>query len=66
MSTPVLWQVHPVSTIIMIKIQSSRSNPLLLRTPTITWKSPRKRKIVVDKLVLSQANKIVNIDSISE
>ena len=45
----------------------SRSNPPILRTPIITRKSPRKRNIWVDELVLFQAaDKIVDIDSISE
>ena len=45
----------------------SRSNPSILRTPTIPRKSPRKRNIWVDELVLFQvADKIVDIDSISE
>ena len=62
MSTPVLWQLHPVPTI----HNNSKSNPSLLRTPTIPRKSPRKRKIGVAELVLFQAaDKIVDIDSIS-
>ena len=62
MSTPVLCQLHPVPTI----HNDPKSNPSLLRTPTIPRKSPRKRKIGVDKLVLFQtADKIVDIDSIS-
>ena len=45
----------------------SRSNPSLLTTPTIPRKSPRKRNIWLDKLVLFQAaDKIVNTDSVSE
>ena len=45
----------------------SRSNPSILRIPTIPRKSPRKRNIWVDELVLFQvANKIVDVDSISE
>ena len=45
----------------------SRSNPSHLRTATIPRKSPRKQKIGLDELVLFQAaNKIVDIDSISE
>ena len=45
----------------------SRSNPSLLRTPTIPRKSPRKRDIWLDELVLFQAaDKIVDNDSISE
>ena len=45
----------------------SKSNPSLLRTPTIQRKFSRKRKIEVDKLVLFQAaHKMVDIDSISE
>ena len=65
MSTPVLWQfqLHPVPT----THNDSKSNPSLLRTPTIPRKSPRKRKIGLDELVLFQAaDKIVDIDSISE
>ena len=43
-------------------------NPIRhLRTPTIPKKSHRNRKIEVDELVLFQAaNKIVDIDSITE
>ena len=48
MSTPVLWQLHPVPTIHNV----SKSNPSLLRTPTIPRKSRRKREIGVDELVL--------------
>ena len=45
----------------------SKSNPALLRAPTISKKSPRKRNIWLDKSVLYQAaDKIVDIDSISE
>ena len=45
----------------------SKSNPSLLRTPTIPRKSPRKQKIAVDELVLFQAtDKIIDTDSISE
>ena len=45
----------------------SRSNLSNLRTSTIPRKSPRKRNIRVDELVLFQvADKIVDIDSISE
>ena len=45
----------------------SRSNLSDLRTSTIPRKSPRKRNIWVDELVLFQvADKIVDIDSISE
>ena len=45
----------------------SQCNPSLLRTPTIPRKSPRERNIWVDELVLFQAaDKIVDIDSISE
>ena len=45
----------------------SKSNPALLRAPTISKKSPRKRNIWLDKSVLYQAaDKIVYIDSISE
>ena len=45
----------------------SRSNPPILRTPIITRKFPRKQNIWVDELVLFQAaDKIVDIDSISE
>ena len=45
----------------------SKSNLSLLSTPTIPRKSPRKRKIEVDELVLFQAtDEIVDIDSISE
>ena len=44
-----------------------RSNPSVLRTPTIPKKSPRKRNILLDELVLFQAaDKMVVIDSISE
>ena len=44
-----------------------RSNPSLLKTPTIPRKSPRKRNILLDELALFQtADKIVHIDSISE
>ena len=44
-----------------------RSNPSVLRTPTIPKKSPRKRNIWLDELVLFQAaDKMVDIDSISE
>ena len=57
MSTLVLWQLHPVPTI----HNDSKSNPLLLRTPTIPRKCPRKRK-TADKI----ADKIVAIDSISK
>ena len=46
---------------------NSRSNPSLLRTPTIPRKSPRKLNIWLDELVLFQAaNKVVDNDSISE
>ena len=63
MSTPVLWQLHPVPTI----HNESKFIPSILRTRTITRKSPRKRKIEVDEFVLFQApDKIVDIDSISE
>ena len=42
-------------------------NPSLFRTPTIPRKSPRKRNIWLDELVLFQAaDKIVDIDSIFE
>ena len=45
----------------------SKSNPSLLKTPTIPEKSPRKQKIGVDEFVLVQASdKIVNIDSTSK
>ena len=45
----------------------SRSDPSLLRTPTIPRKSPRKRNILLDELTLFQAaDKIVEVDSISE
>ena len=45
----------------------SKSNPSLLRTLIISRKSPRKRKIGVDESVLFRAaDKIVDIDSISE
>ena len=45
----------------------SKSNPSLLRTPTIPRKSSPKRKIGVDELVLFQAtDKIIDVDSISE
>ena len=58
-----LWQLHPVPTI----HNDSKSNPSLLRTPTISRKSPRKRKIGVDELVLFQAaDKIVDIGAILE
>ena len=70
MSTSVLWQLHRVPTIIMTQTYNyndSKSNPSLLRTPTIPRKSPRKQKIGVDELVLFQAtDKIIDIDSISE
>ena len=46
---------------------NSKSNPSLLRTPTISRKSLKKRKIGVNELVLFQAaDKIVDIDSISK
>ena len=46
---------------------AQRSSPSLLRTPTIPRKSPRKRNICLDELVLFQtADKIVDIDSVSE
>ena len=58
-----MWQLHPVPTI----HNDSKSNLSLLRTPIIPRKSPRKRKIGVDELVLFQAaDKIVDTDSISE
>ena len=38
----------------------------LLRTSIIPRKSPRKHKIGVDELILFQADKIVDIDSISK
>ena len=45
----------------------AKCNPSFLRTPTIPRKSPGKRKIGVGELVLLQAaDKIVDIDSISE
>ena len=45
----------------------SKSNPSLLSTPTNPRKSPRKRNIWLDELVLFQAaDKIVDIDSISK
>ena len=45
----------------------SRSNLSLLRTPTNPRKSPRKRNIWLDELVLFQAaDKIVDIDSTSK
>ena len=45
----------------------SSSGPSLLRTPTISRKSPRKQNIWLDELILFQAaDKIVDIDSISE
>ena len=63
MLTLVLWQLHPVPTI----HNDSKSNPSLLKTPTIPRKSSRKQKIGVNELVLFQAaDKIVDIDSISE
>ena len=63
MSTPVLWQLHPVPAI----HNDSKSSPSLLRTPTIPRKSPKKRKTGVDELVLFQAaDKIIDIDSISK
>ena len=44
-----------------------RSNASLLRTPTNARKSPRKRNIWLDELVLFQAaDKIVDTDSISD
>ena len=62
MSTPALWKLHPV-----VNHNDSKSNPSLLRTPTIPRNSPKKRKIEVDKLLLVQADdKMVDIDSISE
>ena len=62
MSTPVMWQLHPVPTF----HNHSKSNPSLLITPTIPRKSPRKLNIGLDELVLFQAaDKIVNIISIS-
>ena len=58
-----LWQFHLVPAI----HNGAKSNPSLLRTSTIPRKSPRKRKIGVDKLVLLQAaDKIIDIDLISE
>ena len=55
--------LHPVPAI----HNDSKANQSLLRFPTIPRKSPRKRKIEVDELVLFQAaDKIVDIDSISE
>ena len=55
--------MNPVPTI----PNDSKSNPSLLKTPTISKRSPRKQKIGVDEFVLFQASdKIVNIDSISE
>ena len=47
MSPPVLWQLHPVPTI----HNDSKSNPSILRTPTISEKSSRKGKLGADKLV---------------
>ena len=45
----------------------SRSSLSLLRTPTISRKSPGKRNIWLDELVLFQvADKIVDIDPIYE
>ena len=62
MSTPVMWQLHPVPTF----HNHSKSNLSLFITPTISRKSPRKLKIGVDELVLFQpADKIVNTDLIS-
>ena len=58
-----LWQLHPVPA----NQNDSKSNPSLIRTPTIPRKSPRKWKTEIDELVLFQAaDKIVDIDSISE
>ena len=55
--------MHPVHTI----HNDSKSNPTLLRTPTIPRKYPKKQEIGVDELVLFQvADKIVDTDSISE
>ena len=62
MSTPVLPQLHPVPTI----HNNSKFNPSLLRTPTISMKSPRKRKIGVDEVVLFQAAGKIDSDSISK
>ena len=55
--------MHQVPTV----HNESKSNSSLVRTPTSPRKSPRKQKIGVVKLVLLQAaDKIVDIDSISE
>ena len=64
MSAPVLWHVYASST---YNRNDSRSNPSLLRTHTIPRKSPTKRNIWLDELVLFQAaDKIVDIDSVSK
>ena len=64
MSAPVLWHVYASST---YNRNDSRSNPSLLRTHTIPRKSPTKRNICLDELVLFQAaDKIVDIDSVSK
>ena len=56
-----------VSTSSTYNHSDSRSSPSLLRTPTIPRKSPRKRNIWLDELILFHAaDKIVDIDSISE
>ena len=61
MSNPVLWQLHPVPTIIITR------NPIILKDFHHSRKSPRKRKIGADESVFFQAtDKIIDIDSISE
>ena len=55
--------MHPVPTI----HNDSKSHASLLRPPTIPRKSPRKRKFVLDELVLFEvADKVVDINSIPE
>ena len=55
------------STSSTLNHNDSRSNPSILRSPKIPRKSPRKRNIWLDELVLFQApDKIVDTDSISE
>ena len=58
-----LWQLHPVPTI----HDKSKSNPSLLRNPTVPRKFPRKQKFGVRELILFQAtDKIADIGSIPE
>ena len=55
--------MHPVPTI----HNDAKSHASLLRPPTIPRKSPRKRKFVLDELVLLEvADKVVDINSIPE